>query len=267
MCPLKIHEMSDLHFEHMSKEGGEQFFKSHADFLAQHPAKLLVLAGDICQVGRHQSFFRARLAQLCQPYERVLYVPGNHEYYSSSFNEVDRFMESLDSDPNLSNLVRLDQGPYTWGGVRFIGGTMWFPDTGEDYWTKRMMADFGAIVGFEPEVYRRHSHFRLNVAARLERGDVVVTHHTPLPESIDAQYKDSAINPFFMADMSQNLYEGTLPQLWIHGHTHTPFNYVKQVGDEFMRVYCNPLGYPNEGENLHFWDQVELDIPDPSAVP
>jgi predicted phosphodiesterase len=30
--------------------------------------------------------------------------------------------------------------------------------------------------------------------------------------------------------------------VWIHGHTHTPCQYV--VGD--TRVICNPIGYPRE---------------------
>lgn len=259
--------MSDLHFEHMSKDGGDLFFKNHHDFLAGHPAELLVLAGDICQVARHETFFRARLAQLCSPYKRVLYIPGNHEYYGSSFGAVDRFMESLDADPGLSNLVRLDQRTYTWGGQRFVGGTMWFPNTDEDQSTKWMMSDFWTITDFEPEVYKRNGKFRMHYAMNVHRGDVVVTHHTPLPESIHPQYAGSPINPFFMADMTYSLHEGTLPKLWIHGHTHNAFDYVKQVGSERMRVYCNPYGYPNEDENLHFWDQVEVDIPDPVGVP
>jgi Icc-related predicted phosphoesterase len=262
---MRVHVMSDIHFEFMQKEEGDEFFSQLEKLLAEKPAETLILAGDICQIGRHELFFKARLARLCGYYKKVLYVPGNHEYYRFSFIEGDQFFEQIDQDPNFHNFIQLDHGPYEIDGQRFIGNTMWFPEIEKDHYVKRMMSDFHVIgrydSPFEPNVYRRHQDFLDRVIVKLKRGDVVITHHTPLPESIDAQYKGSPINPFFMADMSGNLYEGTLPKLWIHGHTHSPFDYEYAVGTEKMRVYCNPLGYPREGENNRFWDRVVLDIP------
>ena len=261
---MRIHCMSDIHFEHMRREFGEEFFRLHVELIARDPAKLLILAGDICQIGRNEVAWRHRLAQLCGSYEKVLYVTGNHEHYSSSFLEVDRYLEEIDQHPDFHNFVQLAHGPYTYEGQRFVGGTMWFPDTGEDKWIKRMMSDFGVIgTGanpFEPEVYNRHQDFVQKVVGSLRFGDVVVTHHLPLPASIDKQYAGSPINPFFMADMTYHLHEGTLPKLWIHGHTHTLCDYEHQVGESKMRVYCNPHGYPNEGENTRFWNRVGIDI-------
>lgn len=264
---MRVHVMSDIHFEHMRREFGEGFFKQHEELLKRDPADVLVLAGDICQIGRHERFWEAKVAQLISPYKKAIYVPGNHEYYGYSFLEGDRFFEQIDQSPNFSNLIQLDHGPFEYGGHRFIGNTMWFPDTGEDRWTKRMMSDF-SVIGtgaspFEPEVYQRHEQFKLKVMANLRAGDVVVTHHSPLPQSIHPQFAGSPINPFFMADMSAYLHEGTLPRLWIHGHTHNAFDYEYQVGQAKMRVYCNPHGYPFEGENPQFFNRVGVDIPDP----
>ena len=262
---MRVHVMSDIHFEHMQREDGEAFFKQVEELQKRDPADLLILAGDICQVGRHEIFWKAKLAQLCGYYRKVLYVPGNHEYYRSSFYDVDKFMESVDGDPNFWNFIQLDHGPLTFEGQRFIGNTMWFPDTGEDLWTKRMMSDFSVIGSghspFEPTVYQRHDEFRLKVLANVNSKDVVVTHHTPLKASIDKQYLGSPINPFFCADIEHLLHEGTLPKLWIHGHTHSPFDYIHELGQAKMRVYCNPFGYPGEGENSRFWDRVAIDIP------
>ena len=264
---MHVHVMSDIHFEHMRREFGEDWFKQLVLFQSKDMAKVLILAGDICQIGRHEVFWKAKLAQLCGAYDKVLYVPGNHEYYSSSFLEVERFLEEVDQSPNFHNFIQLAHGPYTYEKQRFVGDTMWFPDTGEDRWTKRMMSDFSVIGSgaspFEPEVYQRHEQFKLKVMANLRAGDVVVTHHSPLPASVHPQYAGSPINPFFMADMSAYLHEGTLPKLWIHGHTHNAFDYIHQVGSAKMRVYCNPHGYPHEGENPQFWNRVPLDIPDP----
>ncbi|OXH93504.1 metallophosphoesterase, partial [Burkholderia multivorans] len=46
--------------------------------------------------------------------------------------------------------------------------------------------------------------------------------------------------------------------LWVHGHTHTSFDYVVEGG---TRVVCNPRGYihrrTGERENAAFaWDKV-----------
>jgi Icc-related predicted phosphoesterase len=44
------------------------------------------------------------------------------------------------------------------------------------------------------------------------------------------------------------------PRLWIHGHTHTSFDYM--IGD--TRVVANPHGYP--GENEEFNPSVIVEI-------
>jgi predicted phosphodiesterase len=46
------------------------------------------------------------------------------------------------------------------------------------------------------------------------------------------------------------------PQIkyWVHGHTHTPFDYMI----EGCRVICNPCGYP--GQDTGFNDQLYLRI-------
>lgn len=261
---MRAHIMSDLHFEHMARDNGDEFFRRAEALKVQDPAGLLILAGDICQVGRHESFWKSCLARLCGTYDKVLYVPGNHEYYSSCFESVDRFMSFLNQDPNLSNLIQLSQGPYEYEGIRFIGDTMWFPDTGETRWTKRMMSDFFTIgsqsTPFEPNVYGRHQDFLTKVMGKLKVGDVVVSHHMPLPASIHPKYNGSPINCFFMSDMTQHLREDCLPRLWIHGHTHEPLDYGFEVGAKNMRIYCNPFGYPNEGTNNRFWDRVGIDL-------
>jgi len=266
---MRIHVMSDLHFEQMSASDGEEFFHGVDALKLRDPADLLVLAGDICQVARHEGFWKAQMAQLCSFYKKVLYVPGNHEYYESSFEYVDQFIRGLRTNPNLHNLVMLHDGPFTFNGVRFVGDTMWFPDS-PDVLAKRMMPDFRWIgdesCPFEPTVYGRHYDFIVRVAQGLRKNDVVLTHHLPLPGSIDPRYRDSPLNPFFLADMTGWLEEAKLPQLWVHGHTHVSVDYVGSVGNSKMRTYCNPRGYPGEYANPNFWSRIGIDIPDSPVV-
>lgn len=258
--------MSDIHFEFMGKDDLERFWKSLEDLKKRDPANTLVLAGDICQVGQGQVVWQALVARFCGFYSKVVYVPGNHEYYRTTFNAVDKFFSEIVTNPNLWNLVQLDYGPIAIEGHHFIGNTMWFQDIKPTYRQKRGMHDFSVIGSgdspFEPEVYNRHQEFVDKVLGQCQANDIVVSHHLPLPASIDAQYHGSELNPFFMTNMNGHLAEDRLPALWIHGHTHSPVDYEHTLGTKKMRVYCNPLGYPFENENSHFWDRVGVDIPD-----
>lgn len=249
---MKLHCMSDLHFEHMDRARGDEFFNKLGILNEAHPVDLLILAGDICQVGRHEAFFIQRLTDLCKYYKQVLMIPGNHEYYSTSFYEVDKFFQNID----IPNLLILQDETIDYAGQHFMAGTMWFRDTNEDKWTKRMLSDFSVIKQFEPEVYLRHENFNQKILGKLKSGSIVITHHTPLEESIHPRYRGSIINQWFCNDVSQYLNEGNMPKLWCHGHTHEPFDYMYKG----MRVYCNPLGYPNEGSNPTFWGRVLLEV-------
>lgn len=259
---MRVHVLSDIHFEHMYEGDGEEFFRQLEAVQKKDPADVAILAGDICQIGRHDSFWKAKVAQLISGYKKAMYVPGNHEYYDCSFFDGDRFFDSLEGDPNFHNLVQLSRGPCEYGGVRFVGDTMWFPDLGADRLTKNRMSDFLVIGGFEPTVYERHQRFLSKVVADLCYGDVVVSHHLPLPACVDPYYANSPLNPFFMADMTEHLHEASwrLPRAWIFGHTHTPVDTYHQVGAERVRLYCNPLAYPREGSNVRFWDRIAIDI-------
>lgn len=259
---MRIHVMSDLHFEFQRGGSWIYFLQNVEDLQKKAPSDIAVLAGDICTVGASGALWESSVAQICSMYKHVLYVPGNHEYYGNNFDDVTEFIDRKMQGPNLSNFVNLDrlQGAHEVGGQRFIGGTMWFEDKGYRHYQKQMLSDFWLIKKFEPEVYHLHRHFLKKFAANVRSGDIVVTHHTPLPESIHPQYHGSDINDFFMSDRSGDLYEGKLPKLWIHGHTHNHFDYQHQVGSESMRVYCNPHGYPNEGENPQFWNKVAIDV-------
>lgn len=255
---MRAHVLSDIHFEHMSSSG--LFFEKLEKVQKNDPADVIILAGDICQIGANEALWKSQVARLISGYKKAFYVPGNHEFYRSSFTDAAVFFDSLESDPNFHNLVQLSRGPHEYGGIRFIGNTMWFPDLGTSYRTKMGMSDF-LVIGdsanpFEPAVYQEHEKFLLNVMGPVRQGDVVVTHHLPLKACIHPLYEHSALNPFFMADMSGHLNEAQMPRAWIHGHTHTPVD-LQYKG---MRVYCNPHAYPGERSNLKFWDRIGIDL-------
>jgi hypothetical protein len=105
---------------------------------------------------------------------------------------------------------------------------------------RRFLLDFTLIPEFVPRVHDTHVRHLAFLEQNVRAGDVVVTHFVPHPGSIAPQYQGSPLNRFFVAEDAVPLVERCGARLWIHGHTHTSFDY--RVGD--TRVVCNPRATP-----------------------
>ena len=72
------------------------------------------------------------------------------------------------------------------------------------------------------------------------------------------KFKHSNLNKFYVNELvlpaiekqQRDLPNVKMPNIWIHGHTHSSFDYNLQG----MRVICNPFGYygHEEGWNRNF---------------
>ncbi len=102
---MKFHIPSDLHLE-------------KGDYTPAVPAAdLVILAGDI-----HKGALAVRWACREYPQLPVLLVPGNHKYYSSTIQAVQK---ELREAARGTKVVILDNNPVTIDGVRFLGTTLW----------------------------------------------------------------------------------------------------------------------------------------------
>jgi len=239
---MRVQLHSDIHFE-FHKDKGDSFISS----LDPSGVDLLILAGDVINLGsteQHES-----LVRLCELFPIVVYVPGNHEYYGTSFTKGDFVLKTLQD--KISNLTVLDNSITTIEGKRFFGGTMWFGDKDPNvFMFQRYMNDFSLIKEFLPEVFNRHRLF-LEMLEDFKEGDVVISHHLPCIRSVPAEYKASRLNCYFLHEMSSWIMERK-PDVWVHGHTHSSSNY------EILntRVYCNAFGgydpNPRFIENFNF---------------
>jgi 3',5'-cyclic AMP phosphodiesterase CpdA len=84
---------------------------------------------------------------------------------------------------------------------------------------------------------------------------IVVTHHAPHRRSLAPLYANDLVSSGFVSDLPALVREPVA--LWVHGHTHTGFDYVENG----TRVVCNPRGYLDRRtrklENeLFAWDKV-----------
>jgi predicted phosphodiesterase len=230
---VRVQILSDLHFE-FDDDGGEPFARA-----IPVAGEILVLAGDIIPLTSAERVNEV-LGWFCRRFWRVLYVPGNHEYYGTSPGAANALLGECAA--GFPNLHVLNPSEVTIEGRRFVGATLWFPPTVDEATYRPFLSDFSLIEGFVPWVHETHAAHLAFLEATVRPGDVVVTHFLPHPGSIATQFSGNALNRFFVAEDAAPLVQRAEAHLWIHGHTHVAFDY--RVGS--TRVVCNPRGYPGE---------------------
>lgn len=259
---MKLRVLSDIHLEHNTP-----------DAVPDCEADVVILAGDIAN-GRDGIDWAARTFD-----GPVLYVPGNHEYYESTFDKVDDLMANgaaeADNVTLLNGSVATFEDP-AGRRVRVIGTTWWtdYALYGENRIDEAMEAcsrvmvdhrliatngDDGQHRTFMPvDALVRHRQATAWLSAALAQPfdgkTVVVTHHGPDLGSLDARYAHDIVSAGFLSRRPDLVAQA---DLWIHGHTHTSFDYWIDAS----RVVCNPRGYisrrSGEPENPAFdWGKI-----------
>lgn len=235
---MKIQLASDLHLEFVEKRfPGERIIE------AVPGADLLVLAGDI----HNGTEAVAAFADWPVP---VLYLAGNHEFYGQFWQQTRADLRSACAG---TNVTLLDNDVVEFGGVRFLGCTLWtdFQLRGftqyqcmkavqlalNDYYV--IQTPNGRLRA--QDTLEDHEQSRrwleLELAKPYAGKTVVVTHHGPHPLSIHPRYVGDRINAGFVSDLTPLLQQA---DLWLHGHVHDSFDY-SDIGR--CQVVANPAGY------------------------
>lgn len=254
---MKLHILSDLHLS------------VHNMPPPRTNADMVILAGDIARPQEAIAWARA----LDKP---VVFVPGNHEFYGSSFRAVVQELQYLAS---ATNIYVLDNQVLEWRGVRFVGSTLWtdFLCAGAGAGQAAAIAlslafnrDFSRISCdegidgrmFTPQdsaaLFARNARWLETVLRQPFDGPtVVVTHHAPSLRSVPLRFVGSPLNVNFVSD-AEYLLGHERACLWVHGHLHDSFDYEV----DGTRVLCNPRGYAKDGvsENLAFDPLLTVEI-------
>lgn len=238
---------------------------------------VLVLAGDIGVANTLSTFDPVK--EWAPRFRKVIQICGNHEYYHGSLLRVrTKIKEYLGDIPNWTladnEVVRVDD-------VSFICGTLW-----TDFKKGNPMAMDAIRRGLNDYNYIRTGHNLENAyIKRISPHDimnehfitknfmfkaivdekaagqktVVVSHHAPSERSVDfARYGNDIINWAYVSDLSNEILD-TEPKIWVHGHTHTSFDYP--IGE--TRVKTNPRGYAfpqAEPENRNFDPVLRIEV-------
>lgn len=231
---MRLHVLSDLHLEF--------------DAFVPKPVKadVVILAGDTDRGTRGIQWARQHF--LDRP---VLYLAGNHEYYKHKLPRLD---EKLADAARGTDVTFMQQTSVTFGGVRFLGCTLW---TDQNLLGNIPLATSALLQGMNDYQAIRvdPSYRKLNPAdtraihsrhlAWLEREleastepTVVITHHAPTARSLGPNWSNDPLSTGYASNLEDVILDRG-PMLWIHGHTHRVVDH--EIGT--TRVVSNCRGY------------------------
>ena len=283
---MKLQLLSDLHLE-----GQPHWMPRHAP-----GADALVLAGDIgsYQAGsrlQDADFGLARFSPLQGWPVPVFFIPGNHEYDGMDFQEAHARLRSSCARLGIQwldgEVLQLPWPDAHGRPVRMLGSTLWsdfdalgphagLPDAAcdprqlgaqhkarekafraADFYLKKtgitrngapLLAEGVRELGLQSQAWLRQA-----LATPFAGSTVVVTHFAPSLHSADPRYGRVPGTAGFCNALDDLL---DYAQLWLHGHLHTPHDYVHRG----CRVVANPLGYAHKNEQAHFRAQALIEI-------
>lgn len=251
---MKIISYSDLHLEF------------GVNIHPNNNADLMILAGDIITF---KNFFPLKnfLHNWKKP---VLYVTGNHEYYTSQAMEKGDVEFKSWLLESLPNVILLQNESITIGDIHFFGGTMWTDFCGNNNQmmvsAKQQMNDYRFIMKTNKQILQPydtidfHEIFKKKLLKWLNKSlngpRVIITHHAPVINP-NTRYKNSILEGAFNSSDMFTIIEKYQPRLWVYGHTHECDDHM--IGK--TQIISNQLGYYRYNGNYECMNFDPLGIP------
>jgi Icc-related predicted phosphoesterase len=203
-------------------------------------ADVIIAAGDI-------GIYKQGIDWLKTFGKPVIYVAGNHEFYSREYLST---LDSLRQDAMGSNVKFLERESYELDGFRFLGCTLWTQLGGQDNerreQLKNTVNDFRKInykdrlmdLETYAELHRKSREWLIGELSKSYSGStIVVTHHAPTFWSWDDSPR-SLTRFAYCNDLKEIMHNYEIAA-WFHGHIHSVSDY-RCAG---TRILCNPRGY------------------------
>jgi predicted phosphodiesterase len=249
---MAVQIISDLHLEAP---------KAYDIFEITPKAPYLALLGDIGTIDPHKTdclaFFKRQLAQFCA----VLFVPGNHEAYHSTWTEtlsiLRAFEDDVRTDTSLGDFILLDRAAYEIPdtNVVVLGCSLFsHVPAASEMDVSLKLNDFLQIADWDVAAHNA-AHVRdiawLNAQVEaLARRDVrilILTHWSPSRDAraADPRHAVGSITSAFSTDMADELcFREDKVKVWAFGHTHFNCDFsVEREGAGPLRLVTNQRGY------------------------
>jgi predicted MPP superfamily phosphohydrolase len=246
---MRFKLLSDIHLEFYNSNFLKKLVGLITNPLHNNKDCNLILCGDIGKVNNEEQFtlYRNFLQSLSLEFKHIFLVPGNHEYYGSSYKDTNDKLKQLEEElkPNMTlminNSVDLDDN------ITIIGSTLW--SRGLLQYSKSMN-DFKQISDLRKDKcdylrwhFQDFEFLKKAIAEKSDKQLVVLTHHMPSYELIGPKYKHyDDINTFFANKLDYLMENNPNIKYWCYGHTHTANQHT--IGT--THCIANPWGYPGE---------------------
>jgi predicted phosphohydrolase len=261
---MKIRVCSDLHLETCEDGMG-------VPNIGEGDA--LILGGDILcarhfkKNGNLHKVYNDFLEKCVKNFEDVLYINGNHEFYSSHYNSTfDVLAEYLPKEIHYleNDFVKIKD----WV---FLGCTLWTDFRKEnplemmeasrymnDYKTIRIGSNYRKLNPDDTlKFHKKSKQFLLERLEQFHDQKIwILTHHAPSYQSIHPKYRTETTNGSYASDLDDLILSHPQIKYFSHGHTHESMNYF--IGD--CQVICNPRGYFPSQMNPNFDPNFEIEI-------
>lgn len=247
---MRVRALSDLHLNPMQTHGGFPYVDCGED--------VCILAGDIDEGMAGVMWAERNIPN----HIKVLYVPGNHEYYGNDYQALNQKFK--DHNTYGSHVRVMLNSIETIDDIVFVGTTLWtnfklYHNPLSPIIWKQGLND-SMYIRFNQKVLQADDVINLNREALhfLDNidGDVLITHYGPATSDI-TRWRGNNLTPGFMTDIPEDIH-GKF-KYHIHGHTHEALRY-KNPG--LPEVICNPKGYSNNygRENKDFRECLIIEI-------
>ena len=259
---MKLLILADLHLDEIAEEARHRLGRAIRH--VGRDAELLIIAGDLAEAAVERWPDEIRWLGTLHPAAKTVIFPGNHDYYRSNLDTLDRDLARIcqEAGCGFAQCRRL-----VLGDTRILMATLWTdmrlcaggdPVAFEESirHAGQRMPDYAAAYGWsgivigEPERPLRpedtiavHERQKSWVISELERPwpgkTVVVTHHAP---SASVAGRMTPLSPCFASDLD-GLIDRHRPAAWIFGHTHRSAD-LRAPGGTLLRNVS--IGYEHE---------------------
>jgi UDP-2,3-diacylglucosamine pyrophosphatase LpxH len=236
----KIQIASDLHIEYKNDD-----VPNPLDFITPS-AGILVLAGDIGSFYKYEQLFEF-LKKLCVHFQTVLYIPGNHEFYTFPCIKPEKFDVLLDRILSIQKLIDnlhvLNSSSVRIDNICISGCTLW----------SKLEIDIPKYIvrihGMNTNMYQYKHNHDLNYIKKMSEycrnksyKHIVITHHCPTFRTLNGSKKRKKLISLYASDLDNFLTIDNV-HTWVCGHVHKNFDFITKGG---TRVVGNQKGKPKD---------------------
>ena len=206
---IPVQYISDLHLDELTSYSTKDLLQPKSD--------ILVMAGDICHietVEQHHLFFK----YVNENFQYALYIPGNHEFYSSS-QTIDELEEELQQFLiSYPNIIYLNNSSVIINNILFTGSCLWCnPQYDPPEWflvqvSKRKIR----------EMHQTSLDYLDKISSIHHPKHIIITHYPPM--AIEKKRKLHFISKYDDYYQNSKIVLRFPPMLWIFGHVHENIN-------------------------------------------